>query len=297
MGPHNSYIQERWQLQSSRARTYLIVVAMMVLSNCIYYQNTQQLVQEAELADSNLGCTAPQSITSCTAGPKPQIAMLMVIMGHDDYRQHDQYWIAVANRRAYATQHNIPLYLVADQLGSGEHPAWEKLIALQAVFKHSCADWVWMNDADAYIMNLDLQLMDVALNPLQHRHPTQLCNTSTPDIIAAGACLSCINTGSLLLRNTEWTHQFVSDSWHVPRFLIQPIHWWEQAAMLHLYSLGNTKQHVCIVQQRAINAFPNVTDCHDGTGTFQVRGQCIICISGEQQTVGGFVCVFWRAGD
>jgi hypothetical protein len=195
----------------------------------------------------------------------------MVILGHENATRHDQYWMAVANRRAYAAQHGFPLYLVTDTVGSGEHPAWEKLVALQAVFQHSCAEWVWMQDADAYIMNLGRSIMDLAQDPVAHRNPKEVCDTPTPDIIAAGACLTRINTGSMLWKNTDWTRQFVADAWH-SKFIARPLIWWDQAAVLHMYKMGDSKQHMCIVNARAINAFPNITHCHDGAGTFQVGG-------------------------
>jgi hypothetical protein len=195
---------------------------------------------------------------------------MMVILGHEHESRHDQYWVAVANRRAYAQQHNLPLYLVTGSMGSGEHPAWEKLVALQAVLKHSCAQWVWMSDADAYIMNIKLDVLDLANNPWQHSNPKQLCTTNTPDIIAAGACLTRINTGSMLWRNTAWTQQFIADAWH-SKFIARPANWWDQAAILHMYKIGDNRLHTCIVKQRSINAFPNMTKCHDGGGTFQVR--------------------------
>lgn len=270
-------------LQSSKTPTWLIFVGMMVVTNCIYVMNTQQLVREAHVTSrsSRSGsaiskASAPAAASpilpsspKCASADRARMVMLMSVLHNDDDKLHRQYWIAVANRRAYALQHNVPLYLISGRLATDQHPVWEKLIALQAVFKHSCADWVWMNDADAYIMNLNIPLMDLANNPMEHKHPKQLCNTSTPDMIGAGACLSFLNAGSLLLRNTQWTNQFMSDTWHA-RFA-EPLYWREQAAMLHLYTVGDNKQHVCIVQQRAINAFPNVTDCHDGTGTFKVR--------------------------
>lgn len=134
-----------------------------------------------------------------------------------------------------------------------------------------------MSDADSYIMNLGLSVMNLASNPVQHRNPKQICNTSTPDIIAAGACLTRMNTGSMLWRNNEWTQQFVSDAWH-SKFIARPANWWDQAAILHMYKIADNKQHMCIVKQRSINAFPNMTGCHDGSGAFKV-GLCCCWVS------------------
>jgi hypothetical protein len=129
-----------------------------------------------------------------------------------------------------------------------------------------------MQDADAYIMNLERSIMDLAHNPVARRNPKQVCDTPTPDIIAAGACLTRINTGSMLWKNTDWTRQFVSDAWH-SKFIARPLNWWDQAAVLHMYKMGDSKQHMCIVNARELNAFPNITKCHDGGGTFQVSAR------------------------
>lgn len=74
--------------------------------------------------------------------------------------------------------------------------------AVQAVFQHSCAQWVWMSDADAFIMTLQRNIYGLASNPQQHHNPKQACNSDTPDVILAGACLAKVNTGSVLWRNT-----------------------------------------------------------------------------------------------
>lgn len=264
------------RVHDSRVPVWLVLLGMLAFASWHHIRSSHNLIHYQDSSSSSSSSSAGSSLqqsaaaqTGCEAAHRPAVALMMVILGHDNSTRHDQYWMAVANRRAYAIQHGYPLYLVTDTMGSGEHPAWEKLVALQAVFKHSCADWVWMNDADAYIMNLHKDISDLAHKPLQHRNPKQICNTSTPDIIASGACLTRINTGSMLWRNTIWTKQFVSDAWH-SKFIARPANWWDQAAILHMYKVGDTKQHMCIVKGRSLNAFANVTNCHDGAGTFKV---------------------------
>jgi hypothetical protein len=70
-------------------------------------------------------------------------------------RQH-LYWLAVANRRMYAQQHGYPLYVLSHHLEAGRWPTWDKLLAAKAVLQHSKADWLWMTDADAFVMNQQL---------------------------------------------------------------------------------------------------------------------------------------------
>lgn len=143
-------------------------------------------------------------------------------------------------------------------------------MAIQAVFQHSCADYVWVIDSDSYIMNISRSVLDVVLpDPRVHAHSEAACNTSTPDIIAAGACMVKINGGSIIWRNSDFTKKFLDDTWH-SRFLARPVGWREQAAIWHMYKQRDHRQHVCIVKARTINAYPNEQHCHDGFGTYKV---------------------------
>jgi hypothetical protein len=233
-----------------------------VSHRAVQAQQQQQLLLESH----EEGCNNPR---------KPAVALLMVILGHQNETRHGQYWLAVANRRAYALQHGFPLYLVNEQLGSGQHAAWEKLIAVQAVFQHSCADWVWMSDADAYVMTLERNIHDLAINPQAYSHPKHLCGSTaggTVDVVAASACITNINTGSMLWRNSNFTKNFITDAWH-SKFIARPAGWWDQAAILHMYKISNNKQHFCIVKQGAINAYPMGNACNDGFGNFKVSSE------------------------
>jgi hypothetical protein len=88
----------------------------------------------------------------------------------------------------------------------------------------------------------------------------------------------------MLFRSTPWTRQFIADAWH-SKHLATPISWREQAAMLHMLGVRGNRRHLCIVKQRALNAFPNMTACHDGAGTFQVCGGAWVVAGGWQGDV------------
>lgn len=150
-----------------------------------------------------------------------------------------------------------------------------QLVSIQAVFQHSCADYVWAIDSDTYVMNMSRSILDVVLpDPRVHAHSAAVCNTSSPDIIAAGACMVKINGGSIIWRNSEFTKTFLDDSWH-SKALARPVGWREQAAIWHMYKQRDNKQHVCIVKARTINAYPDEQNCHDGRGTYKVRRFCL----------------------
>lgn len=242
------------RVRGSSTPVWLVLLGMLAMVTWVHIRSSQHMFHAQDSSSSlissssrigssgglavSLGSSFMVQQPGCEAATRPAVALMMVILGHDNATRHDQYWLAVANRRAYALQHDYPLYLVTDTMGSGEHPAWEKLVALQAVLQHSCADWVWMNDADAYVMNLQRDVLDLARHPMAHRNPHQGCNTSPPDIIASGACLTRINTGSMLWRNSPWTAAFVANAWH-SKFIARPANWWDQAAVLHMAKVGD----------------------------------------------------------
>jgi hypothetical protein len=62
----------------------------------------------------------------------------------------------------------------------------------------------------------------------------------------------------------------VADAWH-SKHIARPVGWWDQAAVLHLMKQPDIKRQHCLVYQRALNAYPNMTRCHDGGGVFKVR--------------------------
>jgi hypothetical protein len=206
---------------------------------------------------------------SCAIGHKPAVALCAVVIGYNDTTMPRQLWLAIANRKAYAEEHGYPHYLVVQPLGSGRHPCWEKLIAVRAIMHHSCAEWVWMLDTDAFIMNLQLDVLAVALNPLANKHSDASCSTNSPDVIAAGGCETPLNGGSVLFRNNNWTHQLLGEVWHSEP-IVKPRLWREQAGLLHMFKQPDKRQHFCIVRARMLNASPNDQDCHDGHGTYKV---------------------------
>jgi hypothetical protein len=53
----------------------------------------------------------------------------------------------------YAQQHGYSLYVLSHHLEAGRWPTWDKLLAARAVLQHSKAEWLWMSDADAFVMN------------------------------------------------------------------------------------------------------------------------------------------------
>eukprot|EP00877_Chromochloris_zofingiensis_P006406 jgi/Chrzof1/2018/UNPLg00673.t1 len=167
--------------------------------------------------------------------------------------------MSVANKRAYAATRNYTLYVSSVKLQHAKSMVWDKFIIIKAVMQHSCAEWVWMLDADAFIMNLDIDLKKVITAAVEQHNSTTL-----PDVIIAKDC-NGMNAGSFLVRNTLWTWQHLSDAWaannasEIDRFE----GWQEQAALSHMVrNISGVADHYAFAPQLSINAYSAATGCN-----------------------------------
>jgi len=162
----------------------------------------------------------------------------------------------------------------------GDAPAvWSKIPALVDAFKrYPEAKWVWWLDFDALIMTPTIDLGSHLLNPevmlsklwrgqgfpLWHLNsggdyvfhlPEDLDPNEIHLIISSDQ--NGINAGSIFLRRNTWTDIFL-DLWSDPLLMSQD--WWayEQDAIVHLLRHHQCiRDHVGIVSQKLINAYPN----------------------------------------
>ena len=131
------------------------------------------------LALSTVAAISVMMVASiCSSGcPNPRGVSLALIAvappSQQSYVDQTWRWMAVANRVAYAATSqrqrrvgsaeqpaSIPIYVTTSTLGE-RHPAWDKLILTSIIFKHSCAEWVWLLDSDAFIMNMTISIDEV----------------------------------------------------------------------------------------------------------------------------------------
>jgi hypothetical protein len=133
----------------------------------------------------------------------------------------------------YASAHKLATCIgrigTEAQLNSGRPPAWEKIRAILEVFRSGYA-WVCWIDADAAFVRFDVDLRgelgmgkDIYLVVGQH-----------VETRPAGMVHQCDQpcTGFMLLRNCDWTKQFLEDMWARSEFTNHC--WWELAAFIHL---------------------------------------------------------------
>jgi hypothetical protein len=100
----------------------------------------------------------------------------------------------------------VQVYVNAAPLHPERNAAWHKFLLAKAAFEHSCPEYVWLLDSDAYIMNIT-QSIQQALPEVFALPPEE-----RPDVIVSEDC-NDLNSGSFLLRNTPWTRQHLSDAW------------------------------------------------------------------------------------
>jgi galactosyl transferase GMA12/MNN10 family len=176
------------------------------------------------------------------------------------------YWLSVMSKRLYAHAQGYPLYVVSAPLDTQRQPAWSKLIALEAVLAHSCAEWVWITDADSWIMSTGF---DAAAFAAHHASLHANATGVQPDLLLAHDCYG-INTGSMFVRNTPWARQHLADAWFTNSHLVENVYaWWEQAALFYLAQQPGVAAHYGDVPKVLINAYPSDAGCQDSSGTYK----------------------------
>lgn len=192
-----------------------------------------------------------------------------------DHQHYFQTWLAIANRRAFASVHNASVYVAVQPL-SDRRAMWDKPVLAEVAMQHSCPEWVWLLDqTDAFVMNITLDVRTIidaevhkwrntpAHNYTQTQWSDHIKVNPYPDVLVAKDC-NGINTGSLFLRNTLWTRRHLAELWatndtDIPHMF----NWGEQAAMQHLVErMPGVREHYHIVEQRLINAYPRASCGH-----------------------------------
>ena len=105
-------------------------------------------------------------------------------------------------------------------------------------------DWIWCTDADLIIMNDSIMLEDLIDDKFDiivaRNHHTQ--NEEIE-----------INTGSILIKNSDWTKNFLNNVYAQNQFSLDG--WAEQRAMMHLLKIDITiKEHFKFVDFRLFNS-------------------------------------------
>ena len=152
-------------------------------------------------------------------GTGPSIAILMVSIG---YNANKNAQTSIDNKRMYAERHGYSLHVLDRAPKGGErlrHAAWYKYSsALQRLSEY---DYVWIIDVDTIITNMDQRLEDI-VNP-------------SFDMIVGVDPNGYSNTGSVIVRSSDWSKLFLMYLWSIDNNERSDIVW-DQAAFEHAIS-------------------------------------------------------------
>ena len=119
--------------------------------------------------------------------------------------------ISFPNQQRYAKKHGYVWNDSSHLVDPSRPPAWSKLLAVQALLQpNSHCDWVLWLDADVVIMNSNIRLENLV--------------PADPDImlIATYDRKFTANSGVWLLRNSDWSRQFLHDWWNLKAWVRRP---------------------------------------------------------------------------
>jgi len=154
--------------------------------------------------------------------------------------------LGVKNKKNYCAQHGYDFICGEETLDPTRTIAWSKILLILKTMESSQCKWIFWSDADSLIMNTGLRIED-------------LIDESYNLIINYD--FNGLNTGHFLIRNCEWSRQFLKEVYTHEEFIDDPE--WDQGAILA--TLQQNPQYLTVtktVQQRLMNSFP------DGHGFF-----------------------------
>lgn len=102
--------------------------------------------------------------------------------------------------RRYADRHGYRFVDASGWMDPSRPPAWSKILAVQRLLNDQC-DWVFWLDADTMIMN-----SSIALETILPADPII-------DLVAVYDRKFTVNSGSWLLRQSEWSRAFLQTWW------------------------------------------------------------------------------------
>ena len=111
------------------------------------------------------------------------------------------------NKIDYARKHGYELFDASDLIDTSRPPAWSKILAVAQLMDEDKCDWVMWTDADTVIMNSEQRIENfLPQDPSKH-------------LLVGSDNGGGYNSGVFLLRNSEWSRQFLSDWWDMRSFV------------------------------------------------------------------------------
>ena len=181
-------------------------------------------LKPAAIADLSRPCPSVQSLYKTieqTADEKPHICLTTLTD-----RKSQSLWqrwlrcrdfdgvakLTLPNIQGYAEQHDYAFQDASDMIDTSRPPAWSKIKAVQHLLdKEQNCDWVFWIDADIVVMNSSIAVESFL--------PT--ANSGIDLLITMDRRLTA-NSGAWLIRNTQWSRDFLQTWWNMRRWVREP---------------------------------------------------------------------------
>ncbi len=148
--------------------------------------------------------------------------------------------IAASNKRPYCAKHNYNYFESTQTLDPTRPIPWSKIVMIYQHLPKN--DWIYWSDADSLIMNTEIKLESII--------------DENYDVIIVKDFFGNINSGSFLIKNSEWSKNYLNQIYNCEQFINHVF--WENAAIIYLYQTSeDVRKHTKIVDSRVMNSFVN----------------------------------------
>lgn len=193
-----------------RYLVYLVALIICVERYMSYSANTEKLYR-MPIFDIYRECPKPEyeivsdkpniCITTLTDAAKAGVYQKLV-----RWRNFNNLLeITWPNKQRYADLYGYQLFNESNTLDTSRPPSWSKIKAVQRLLNEESCDWVFWMDADTVIMNSTITIESF----LPANYDLVLSRQKGPSW----------NAGAWLIKNTEWSKQFLQNWWNMESFV------------------------------------------------------------------------------
>ncbi|KAL7561916.1 hypothetical protein ACA910_022477 [Epithemia clementina (nom. ined.)] len=201
-------MNRKWMLVS--------LLALLYLSHRLAsYKSSSMLLIKSPISDIARECPkpkydlmepneiAPEKICICTLtdSKKADVLQRMVRWRNFD-KLLEMTW---PNKQAYAKKHGYSLFDESDTLDTSRPPSWSKILAAKRLLTKESCEWVVWLDADTVVMNSAKRIQDFL--------------PRDKDLLITEQKGGSYNAGAWILKNTEWSLQFLDQWWSMKEFV------------------------------------------------------------------------------
>lgn len=129
-----------------------------------------------------------------------RICIVTLMIGPLPYKEN-----AKKNHEKYCKKHGYT-YKCIEKAEKNCHPAWMKPVVMERILNSNEYDYVMWNDADSFFVNMDIRIEDLIWDP-------------EADMIITGDANDVCNNGHIIMKNTEWSKQFLT-KWKLFQILL-----------------------------------------------------------------------------